>query len=151
MWIGRNPKSQGIKPVILPPKACEYMIFLWRNPQYSCIYLHVFALILKPALPQFVTARYVAFSVSLAFLACRNAARVVWVPSPLSKGPSQVLKHGWTWGHDGQQYATSLLQRVCIPRPFRPLSPSWPVKSIWLGTPRQSTVLFGTFWGHTIS
>ena len=43
----------------------------------SRMYLQVLALILKPALPQFVTARCVACSASLAFLASTNAARVV--------------------------------------------------------------------------
>ena len=68
--------------------------------------LQVLALILKPALPQFVTARCVAFSVSLAFLASRNAAR----------DPTKSLE---TWVNMGPKHvflafsdATSLLQRA---------------------------------------
>ena len=65
----------------------------------SRMYLQVLALILKPALPQFVTARCVAFSVSLAFLASRNAAR----------DPTKF----WNMGEHGKMTGNSTQQVCC--------------------------------------
>ena len=65
-------------------------IIYWRFPKMEDLQNHRF----QP-LPQFVTARCVAFSVSLAFLASTNAARVVWVPRPMVKGPKHVFWYSW--------------------------------------------------------